>query len=175
MIGLSPDIAPSYAGAAATSLSWLGLGRIFVPGGGPSAITTKPFAGNRLSTDAVRYERNAAIVTAAPDLAIGDPTIDWLADACRMMGALAAPGFARKIKVPLLILASGADRVVSTRVTERFASGLKTGEAITITGARHELLMESDICRAQVLAAIDAFIPGGQRSQRAADIRAATA
>src|SRR5260370_19945501 len=38
MIGLSPNIAPSYAGGAAMALSWLGLGRIFLPGGGPGSI-----------------------------------------------------------------------------------------------------------------------------------------
>ncbi|SDR36854.1 lysophospholipase [Rhizobiales bacterium GAS191] len=175
MLGFSPDIAPGYAGAAAATLAWLGLGRMFIPGGGPNSIAMKPFANNRLSTDAARYERNAAILTAAPDLGIGDPTVDWIDGASRMMRALSAPGFARKIKVPLLILASGVDRVVSTRVTERFASGLKTGDAIIIKGARHELLMESDICRAQVLAALDAFIPGGQRSERAVEVPAVPA
>ncbi|MFI5015524.1 MAG: alpha/beta fold hydrolase [Hyphomicrobiales bacterium] len=166
MISLSAQIAPRYAGAVATTLSGLGGGRMFVPGGGSGSISAKPFEGNRLSTDFRRYQRNAAVLAAAPDLAIGDPTVDWLASACRTMRALSDPHFPRKIGTPLLILASGADRVVSTAATERFASRLKTGEAIIIKGARHELLMESDICRNQALAAIDAFIPGGDRFQR---------
>jgi lysophospholipase len=166
MIGLSANIAPSYGRAVVTALSWLGCGRMFVPGGGQSSIGTKPFENNRLSTDRVRYERNAAIVAAAPDLAIGDPTIGWLATALRTMRALSRPNFPRKFETPLLILASGADRVVSTLATVRFASRLKTGEAIIIEGARHELLMECDICRDQALAALDAFIPGGDRPPR---------
>src|SRR5260370_11802612 len=97
---------------------------MFIPGGGPNSIAMKPFANNRLSTDAARYERNAAILAAAPDLGIGDPTVDWIDGASRMMRTLSAPGFARKITVPLLILASGVPPLVSTSATNRFASPL---------------------------------------------------
>jgi lysophospholipase len=164
MIALSPDIAPGYAQTAVTTLARLGLGRFYVPGGGPGSISTLPFENNRLSTDAVRYERNAAILAAAPDLGIGAPTVGWLAAAFSSMAQLIDPELPRKVKTPLLILASGADRVVTTAAAEGFAARLKTGEAIVIRGARHELLMESDIYRAQALAALNAFIPGGDRS-----------
>src|SRR5581483_8235129 len=98
------------------------------------------------------------------DLGIGAPTIGWLASAFTAMTALVDPKLPRKIKTPLLTLASGADRVVLTTAAEGFAARLKTGEAIVIRGARHELLMESDIYREQALAALNAFIPGGDRS-----------
>jgi lysophospholipase len=165
MIGFAPNIAPRRAGAIATTLSGFGLGRSFIPGGGPGSIIAKPFENNRLSTDFVRYERNAAILNAAPDLAVGDPTVGWAASASHMMRALSDPNFPRKIAMPLLVLASGHDRVVSTQATERFASRLKTGSAIIIVGARHELLMESDFFRDQALAAIDAFIPGADHGE----------
>jgi lysophospholipase len=164
MIGLSRNIAPAYAQTAVTALSGLGLGSIYVPGGGPESISTQPFENNRLSTDPVRYARNAAILAAAPDLGIGAPTVGWLATAFRTMRALANPNFPRRITTPLLILASGADRVVTTLSAENFASRLKTGEAIVIKGARHELLMEHDLYREQALAALNAFIPGGDRA-----------
>lgn len=174
MIGFSPKIAPRYATAIATMLSGFGLGRSFVPGGGPGSIIARPFEHNRLTTDLARYERNAAVLTEAPDLVIGDPTVDWAASACHMMRGLSDPNFPRRIGTPLLVLASGDDRVVLTQATERFASRLKTGSAIVIVGARHELLMESDFFRDQALAAIDAFIPGGEASMRD-DERAASA
>jgi lysophospholipase len=161
MIGLSRDIAPHWAEVGASALSRIGFGRIFIPGGRSRSIATKPFNNNRLSSDSSRYARNAGILTAAPELGVGDPTVRWLATAYRAMNMLADPSFPPKIKAPLLILASGADRVVSTQVTERFAARLKTGEAIVIRGARHELMMERDFFRDQALAALDAFIPGG--------------
>jgi lysophospholipase len=122
-----------------------------------------PFENNRLSSDLARYQRNAEILAVAPDLGIGAPTVGWLASAFSAMLALCDPHVPRKIATPLLILASGADRVVATSTTELFASRLKTGEAIVIKGARHELLMESDYYRDQALAALHAFIPGGDR------------
>ncbi|MBV8448638.1 MAG: alpha/beta hydrolase [Hyphomicrobiales bacterium] len=164
MIGFSPAIAPRYAATISTTLAGFGLGRCFVPGGGPGPIAARPFENNRLSTDRTRYERNAAVLAAAPELAIGDPTIDWAASACHMMSGLSDPKFPRRLTTPLLVVASGDDRVVSTHATERFASRLKSGSAIVIVGARHELLMESDFFRDQALAAIDAFLPGGELS-----------
>ncbi|MBV9568945.1 MAG: alpha/beta hydrolase [Hyphomicrobiales bacterium] len=166
MIAFSPMIAPRYAVAIAATLAGLGLGRSFVPGGGPASISTGPFENNRLSTDRARYERNAAILSVAPDLAIGAPTVDWAASAAYMMRGLSDPNFPRAITTPLLVVASGDDRVVATKATERFASRLKSGSAIVIAGARHELLMERDFLRHQALAAIDAFIPGGELSLR---------
>lgn len=168
MIGLSPTLAPRYTAAIASTLAGFGLGRSFIPGGGPGSIITMPFENNRLSTDRARYERNAAILSDAPDLAVGDPTVDWAATACHMMRALTDPNLPRRIATPLLVVASGDDRVVSMQATERFASRLKTGSAIVIPGARHELLMESDFFRDQALAAIDAFIPGGEGSSQEA-------
>jgi lysophospholipase len=66
-------------------LRWLGLGSSFVPGGGETAISTKPFEGNRLTSDARRYARNAALATAIGEGAIGDPTIAWMDAAIRFM------------------------------------------------------------------------------------------
>jgi lysophospholipase len=160
MLGLADSMAPAYARPVVDMLRLAGLGRMFVPGGGPRSISMKPFENNRLSSDHGRYERNAAVLTAAPYLAIGDPTVSWLAGAFRLMAAVTAPALAPKLATPLLVLASGADRVVSTAVTERFAARLKLGAAIVINGARHELLMEADIYRDQALAALDAFLPG---------------
>ena len=60
----------------------------------------------------------------------------------------------------MLIIASGADRVIDTRATERFASRLRAARLIVIDGAEHEILMERDSLRDQFWAAFDKFIPG---------------
>ena len=65
-----------------------------------------------------------------------------------------------RIRIPSLIIAAGADEVVSTPAIEDYARGLRSGTALTIGGARHEILQEADIYREQFLAAFDAFIPG---------------
>lgn len=166
LVALAPmlDLAivenPKAAGRLASVLFWLGFGKAFVPGGGETAIATKPFDGNRLTGDPVRYARNSALSAAARHLSIGDPTIAWVRTAFRLMARLSAPHAAREVRVPTLVIAAGRDPVVSTPAIERFAARLKTGRALVLREARHEILMESDPIRAQFWAAFDAFIPG---------------
>jgi lysophospholipase len=141
-------------------LNLLGLGRSFVPGGGETSISKKPFARNRLTSDPVRYARNATAAAAVGAGAIGDPTVAWIHAAFRFMKAFADPRYAIKIRLPVLIIAAGADPVCATPATERFGSRLKAGRVIVLPGARHEILMERDEIREQFWAAFDAFIPG---------------
>lgn len=160
MLGLSMIERPDMARRLASLLFWLGLGKSFVPGGGDTAIATKPFEGNRLTSDPARYARNSALSAGAPHLCIGDPTIAWVRTAFQLMARLNAPSAAREIRVPTLVIAAGQDPIVSTPAIERFAARLKTGAALVLPTARHEILMESHEIRAQFWAAFDAFIPG---------------
>lgn len=160
MLGLSLVDRPEAARRLASLLFWLGFGKSFVPGGGDTAIATKPFEGNRLTGDPVRYARNAALSAQARHLSVGDPTIGWVHAAFRLMARLGAPSAATEIRVPTLIVAAGQDPVVSTPAIERFAARLKTGQALVLAGARHEILMESDAIRSRFWAAFDAFVPG---------------
>jgi len=138
----------------------LGLGRLYVPGGGPLAVVDGPFSGNRATSDPVRFERTASIVQSAPDLALGSPTIAWARAAFRAMDRVADPAYPTEIRQPLLVFAAGKDEVVSNHAIERFATRLRAGAHLVIPGSRHEILMERDIFRDQFWAAFDAFIPG---------------
>ncbi len=167
MLGLTMVKNPAGASRLASILYWLGFGRAFVPGGGDTAIATKPFAGNRLTSDPVRYARNSRLSAQARHLSIGDPTIAWVRNAFRLMARLNAPSAALDVKVPTLIIAAGQDPVVSTPAIERFAARLKTGSALVFPEARHEILMENDAIRARFWAAFDAFIPGEDQAEAA--------
>ena len=74
------------------------------------------------------------------------------------------PEFMARIGVPILVVAAGADEVVSTSAVEDYARRLRSGSLVTIDGARHEILQEADIYREQFLAAFDAFVPGDSRT-----------
>jgi lysophospholipase len=141
-------------------MNLLGLGKSFVPGGGETSISRLPFAGNRLTSDPVRYARNADAAAAVGHGAIGAPTVAWLHAAFRLMKRFTDPRFGVKVRVPTLIIAAGADLVCATPATERLAARLKAGHVIVIPGARHEILMEKDEIRDLFWAAFDAFIPG---------------
>ena len=151
---------PRLARALAETLDAVGLGGAFVPGGGARAAISRPFEGNALTSDPARFQRFAQLWSAAPELAIGDPTIGWVNAAFRLMGEFADGEYPRRVLTPILVFSAGNDRIVDSRAVERFAHRLKAGAVIAIPGARHEILMERDEIRSQFWAAFDAFIPG---------------
>lgn len=140
-------------------LCMLGLGRLYAAWG-PREKGGTPFAINKLTSDEARYRRNVLLYETWPQLALGGPTIRWLRAASQAAIAVSKPEFMAGISVPMLIVAAGADRVVSTRAVEDYAGRLRLGSLLTIDGARHEILQEADFYREQFLAAFDAFIPG---------------
>lgn len=140
----------------ASLLSAFGFGQAFVPGGKEKLAMT--FESNPLTSDAARFHRNEAVLSAHPHLEIGAPTVDWLASACRSMNRFMAPDFGPALSLPVLIVAPAGDGIVSTRAAERFARRTRSARFLEIAGARHELLMEDDLYRDQFLAAFDAFV-----------------
>jgi lysophospholipase len=160
MIALCLVKSAKVAAGTALALRLLGWGGSYVPAGGATSIAKKPFAGNMLTSDPVRYARNAEVAAALGPGAIGDPTVAWLDSAFRFMRNFADPRFSREIRTPTLVVAAGADPICATPVIERFAARLKAGHAIVLPGARHEILMERDAIREEFWAAFDAFVPG---------------
>ena len=141
-------------------LDILGFGGAYIPGGGGAPIYLRPFAGNPLTSSEARYQRTAATIRAAPELAIGHPTIGWTNAAFHLMQQFEDADYPRRTQTPILVVAAGADRIVATPAIESFASRLKAGRVITLPYAQHEILMENDLFRAQFWAAFDSFIPG---------------
>jgi len=123
-------------------------------------LQQRPFVGNLLTSDPVRYARNVAVLETEPSLATGWPTVAWADSAFRVMAELLQPGYPSRIRQPLLIIAAGLDGIVSTPAIDEFSVRLRAGSHLIVPGARHELLMEQDRFRGQALAAFDAFVPG---------------
>lgn len=142
-----------------TLLCLVGLGRLYAAWG-PRKPGGTPFEENNVTSDPVRYSRNVQLYETFPQLALGGPTIRWLQAASKASLAVRDPDFMARIKVPMLVVAAGADRVVSTRAVEDFPTHLRLGSLLTIDGAAHEILQEKDLYREQFFAAFDAFIPG---------------
>jgi lysophospholipase len=160
MIDLYGPAGSRFARVSARAMRIAGLGSQYVPGGGGTAINTLPFPGNRLTSDPVRYARTVAVLEAEPTLGIGSPTVGWLNAAFRTMRDFADPNFASRLRQPLLLVAAGQDRIVSTPAISAFAKRLRAGSHLVIPGSRHEILMEQDRYREQFWAAFDAFVPG---------------
>ncbi len=152
MFGMAPGLS--------RIVRFMGRGGGYVPGGSATVLQMKPFAGNPLTSDPVRYARAAAVLEAEPALGIGSPTVAWADAAFRMMAQLRSPAYAARIRQPMLIVAAGHDHLVSTQAIETFAIHLRAGSHVVIAGAEHEIMMEQDAYRQQFWAAFDAFVPG---------------
>lgn len=141
-------------------LRWSGMGSRYIPGGRDRCIGNEPFEGNALTTDPVRYTRNAAILAETPALGTASPTLAWTDEAFKTIRQFRADDYPSRIRQPILMIAAGADTVVSTPAIEEFAYHLNAGSHLVIPGARHEILQEQDRYRQQFWAAFDAFVPG---------------
>jgi lysophospholipase len=140
--------------------TFLGLGDAFIPGWKSDAPEANAFEGNLVTSDRLRFERAREAIQAAPHLGIGAPTVGWVAAACNSIATVNSEAFLDSIKVPILIVAAGNDRIVSTPAIERFASRIKNCTRIVVAGAKHEILQERDQLREQFWAAFDAYVPG---------------
>ena len=141
-------------------LRLVGQGGRYVPGGSDQLTGTDSFVNNPLTSDPVRYARNAAILEEDPTLGIASPTVAWADTAFRAMQTFKARDYPSRIRQPILMLAASNDAVVSTSAIEEFAYHLRAGSHLVIAGAKHEILQEQDRYRAQFGAAFDAFVPG---------------
>jgi lysophospholipase len=144
----------------AATLTLLGLGGMSAHGEARETIERIPFDGNELTGDQPRFERNVAVARGMPEVFVSGPTYGWIHAACRAMREAANPAFAEAIRVPTLMVVGSREHVVSLPAIERFAAAMRTGTALVIPGAQHELLMETDAIRGQFFAAFDAFVPG---------------
>lgn len=137
-----------------------GMGSSYIPGGDRVPVNGRPFVGNMLTSDPVRYARNAAVLEAEPALGVAAPTFAWADSAFRAMSELSQHAYASNIRQPILLVGAGHDLVISTQAMETFAMRLRAGSHLIVPGAEHEMLMEHDLYRGQFWAAFDAFVPG---------------
>jgi lysophospholipase len=140
-------------------LATFGLGTAYM-GGGRRMHSRRVFAGNRLTSDMQRFQRNTALAIAHPELAIGGPTVAWIHAAGVAMQQVTDPDFIGSIAIPTLLVAAGSDRVVSLPAIEDMGFKMRSGRTVAISGARHELMQERDVFREQMFAALLAFVPG---------------
>jgi lysophospholipase len=139
-----------------TVMRWTGFGKIQL-GGDKRFI---PFERNGLTGDRTRFERNLGLYAAYPELTVGAPTAGWVHETLRAGRRVSSQAHLTRITIPTLIIAPVLDGVVPYSAQEELSRNFRAAQLITITGGRHELLQEKNIYRAQVMAALEAFMPG---------------
>jgi lysophospholipase len=112
-----------------------------------------------LTHDAARFADEAWWREQRPELRMGSPSWGWLESALASIRLLEQPGQLESVTVPVLLIGTSADELVSYRAIERAAKRLPRGELLSFgSEAAHEVLREVDAVRDVAMAAIDAFL-----------------
>ncbi len=162
MLGFAgPPLAPWMWHAAARGMAALG------PASRPAwKMGEKPGqpAGARqaiLTHDASRYEDELFWREERPQLRLGAPSWGWVERAAESMRRTARADMLARVAVPVLIVSTRADRLVSARAIRRAVRLLPDARLLEFgSEAAHEILRESDSVRDRALARIDAFLAG---------------
>ena len=112
----------------------------YAPGArGADHVTLRRFEGNPLTTDPDQYRRMQMLVEEVPDLALGAPSVGWLAAAFDEMEALF------DVDLPLVPVLAGCgseERVVSYSAVVSQLERMRNATFVNVEGAQHELWME---------------------------------
>lgn len=156
LVGLTGlPVSPRLAFSVAAFFSMTGFGeRMLAKERGPLAFDDNP-----LTSCETRFGYHTTLRETHRDLGIGPPTARWLNEIRKAMAKALRPEHLTRITVPTLVLAPVRDGVVPFAAMERLTQMFRASRLVPITGARHELLMESDRYRAQAMAALLAFLP----------------
>ncbi|WP_340587143.1 alpha/beta hydrolase [Erythrobacter alti] len=120
-----------------------------------------------LTHDVERYEDELWWRSHRPELELGPGSWGWVSGAMESATALFRRGALESVEVPVFIVATAADRLVSPSAIRSAIARLANVESLMFGDeARHEVLREADPVRIHALDAIDDFLkrkvaPGG--------------
>ncbi|MFC0322702.1 alpha/beta fold hydrolase [Gallibacterium melopsittaci] len=109
-----------------------------------------------LTHSEARLEFMNQMATKYPDIRLGGPTFAWVHRCIVAFKKL--PNLVNKIQVPILILQSGEESIVSTKKVEKLFSTSSLVRFVEIEGARHEIMFETDAIRSTALQTIIQFL-----------------
>jgi len=121
------------------------------------------FESNQLTTSKQRYQYFRSVYAAKPDLQLGSVTFGWIRASVNAIDT--AFKQLNLVKLPVMVLQAENDEVIENEAQNAFCSELaKLGNPcvndtpIVINNAKHELFIESDKPRSEVLAKIFMFL-----------------
>jgi lysophospholipase len=116
----------------------------------------KSFSSNNLTHSKIRYDAMMNMYENNPSTKLGAPSYQWIYQSCitfkKIFNEL------QQIKIPIILIQAGEDKVVSANAQKKFIIKLKklgkNAQGFTIDGAYHELLIEKDNYRIPVVTTI---------------------
>ena len=142
---LMADWMRPVASVLSTSSRWLAFDHRYAPGTGPATyVTSVPFVGNTLTTDAEMWDYMRSQAIAHPELSLGGPSLGWLRAAmeeCGALRAMASPAY------PVVCGLGSQERVVDVRPIHERMGRWPGGRLDLYAGSEHEVLMERPATR----------------------------
>ena len=120
-------------------LDVLGLSQSYIIGG--DSFKPEPFKDNPMTSDVENFTSNQQLMLNYSQIQLGSPTNAWVKQSLAAIKEIMAG--AESLRLPLLILQAGDERVVNNRAQKRFCVRTGNCELTVIPEARHEILMES--------------------------------
>ncbi|MEA3002636.1 MAG: lysophospholipase [Sphingomonadales bacterium] len=157
MIRINSGALPAWAAAwTATAMSAVGLASH--PAWQHSAVPTPAgsFRQSILTGCPERYEDELWWWRKEPGYNLGAPSWGWLRAAFASCDRL-TPARLRAVALPVLLLGTDRDRLVSPAAIREAAALIPKAELVMLAEAGHEILREADPIRLAALARIDAF------------------
>lgn len=118
------------------------------------------FRRNPLSSDFERYMDAHRAIRANPDLKLGGVTYGWLKATFDSIDRLHSNDYLAHLRIPVLMIGAGDDRVVSVAAQQRLCRTLPDCRFERIDGSLHEILKERDAVRKMFWRLFDNFVTG---------------
>ncbi len=160
MLDVSPARVPLFI-KHALAKAMMKLGDPLRPawGKGEKPATLMRLRQELLTHDALRYEDEKWWREQRPELVLGPGSWSWVNAAMHSIARINARGALEALDIPVFMLSTAADKLVSPSAIARATARLPDVEALTFGAeARHEILREEDGVRNKALAAIDDFL-----------------
>jgi lysophospholipase len=138
------------------------LSHRYIPGQGRYDPEKQRYAGNVLTSDAIRFHILPQLIRENPELALGAPTFGWTRAAFESMAILSKAGYVESVQTPIYILVGNDDRVTNNEAARLLASRLPSCRFVVIENARHEIIMESDSILELFWQAVDEMVNNHQ-------------
>ncbi len=126
----------------------------------------KLFPDNNLTSSKLRFSSSFNTFEQFPETQLGSPTMRWVAESIN--ATQQAIENANKITIPLLVIQAGADTVVTSEGQNQFFDSVtfcKGKQLLNISGAKHEILLESDQYRVPALSKALEFLKQSQQGK----------
>ena len=149
------DLDSTFMGIAFRFLSWAGMRRKTLPLQAQRNGRPVTFRTNKLTSDPNRYQLWATYFENHPRLRVGAPTYGWIAAAMASMKFI--NDNAAHLKIPSLIVACGADPIVTPSSNSDFAKAAGA-DLLNVAGALHEIFLEKNEYRDQFWASFEKFL-----------------